>query len=204
MQQGIRSYVYVGDDPVTGPTRVGWHPASILCVQFRTTMQRIRASAIGQGETTAIRVVRLKLAIGGLVAIVSLVALGSVRGPQPGALPVAVDSAAVDAEAVALQTSAIVKAETVGQRLGKSVEGQVFKPLKAQVEDVLKGEQGLSSLTQEQRAIAARYYRYVAEHVTGKFPVEARLYNLERARYLEQGGPKVPPSLPAFIRTLHH
>ena len=48
----------------------------------------------------------------------------------------------------------------------------------------------------------ATFYRYVADHTSGKFMAEARLYNLEQARYLEEDGELLPPTLPDFIRTL--
>ncbi len=60
----------------------------------------------------------------------------------------------------------------------------------------------LSSLTVAERRVAVKFYRDIAEQTTGKFAPEARLYNLEQARFLEQGGPPIPPTLLEFIKTL--
>jgi hypothetical protein len=77
-----------------------------------------------------------------------------------------------------------------------------FPAIKKRVESVLKGRAPLSVLTDEERTVAARFYRDVANKTTGKFAVEARLYNYERARYLEQDGLPVPFTLPDFIKSL--
>ena len=70
------------------------------------------------------------------------------------------------------------------------------------MEAVLKGKLSRDALTPAQRELAAQYYREVAQRTTGAHAGPAHLYNLERARYLEQGGTLIPPTLPQFIDTL--
>ncbi|HEX2270745.1 MAG TPA: hypothetical protein VHH35_14460 [Pyrinomonadaceae bacterium] len=79
--------------------------------------------------------------------------------------------------------------EAAVETLSKSNPNQIAKGISA----VLKGKQPLNTLSRAEREAAARYYERVAREGTkGKFADAARQYNLERARYLREGG-KVPP-----------
>jgi RHS repeat-associated protein len=72
------------------------------------------------------------------------------------------------------------------------------------VNKVLQGDKPLSALTGQQRAAAANYYETIADQVGGRFSREARLFNLERARYLREGGEIPPGTLPKFIERLNN
>ena len=51
----------------------------------------------------------------------------------------------------------------------------------------------------DERELAARFNRATADVVVNRWQAEARLYNLERARYLEQGGKPIP----SYLARLH-
>jgi RHS repeat-associated protein len=70
------------------------------------------------------------------------------------------------------------------------------------VEAVLKGSEDLETLDPEVREQAASFYEDVAANVGGKLETEARAFNLERARYLREGGRVAPGTLPKFIERL--
>ena len=70
------------------------------------------------------------------------------------------------------------------------------------VNAVLKGRAPLESLSQAERRAAADFFRAEAERVGGRYKEAARLYNLERARYLEEGGPTPPGTLHEFIKSM--
>jgi RHS repeat-associated protein len=70
------------------------------------------------------------------------------------------------------------------------------------VEAVLKGKEALQELAPEIREAAARYYDRVAQVVGGKYAEAARLFNLERARYLREGGAVAPGTLPEYMKRM--
>ena len=92
-----------------------------------------------------------------------------------------------------------VKEAMAGGASGSSPYGQA-RDLKRKVEKVLKGQAGRETLTAEERELAAQLYEEVAGKTTGKFANEAKLYNLERAKYLRGQVDKIAPTLPAFIK----
>jgi hypothetical protein len=75
-----------------------------------------------------------------------------------------------------------------------------LQPVRDTINQVLKGQKPLSALTAEQRRLAAEFYRKTAGEVGGKFKDQARQFNLERARFLEDGGNVPPGSLPEFMQ----
>ena len=68
------------------------------------------------------------------------------------------------------------------------------------VKQVLKGQQGLSVLSDAQRRSAAAYYRSVAGRTGGKFAEQASKYNIARAEFLEGTRSELSPTLPSFIK----
>jgi RHS repeat-associated protein len=76
----------------------------------------------------------------------------------------------------------------------KAIEGQ-----RKLIESVVKGKESLDKLTPRVRELAARHYEQIARNVRGNLAEQARAFNLERARYLREGGPTPPGTLPKFI-----
>jgi len=119
-------------------------------------------------------------------------------------MPVVVpaDNAAV----IQAENAAEVQAENVAEvsfnRALSSTEHSEWLRIKPTAERILKGKLPLDSLTMDERELAARFYRATADVTVKRWQAEARLYNLERARYLEQGGKPIPPTLPDFIASL--
>lgn len=58
----------------------------------------------------------------------------------------------------------------------------------------------LRDLSGEDIGQAAHFFRQQANRVGGKFKNAAREFNLERARYLEQGGSQPPGNLADFMK----
>jgi RHS repeat-associated protein len=77
----------------------------------------------------------------------------------------------------------------------KAIEGS-----RRLIESVLRTGERLEELTPAIREKAAQYYDQVAELVGGKHAEMARLFNLERARFLREGGLIPPGTLPEFIK----
>jgi hypothetical protein len=87
--------------------------------------------------------------------------------------------------------------EAAVETLAKLNPNQIAKGISA----VLRGKQPLNTLSRVEREAAARYYERIArEGTTGKFAEAARQYNLERARYLREGGPVPPGTLREFMQ----
>ncbi len=70
------------------------------------------------------------------------------------------------------------------------------------INKIFNGKAPLSALSMEQRISAAQYYERIAGQVGNRFESEARLFNLERARYLREGGEIPPGSISQFIERL--
>ena len=70
--------------------------------------------------------------------------------------------------------------------------------------DVISGRKSrlelLRDLSGKEIGQAAHFFRQQANRVGGKFKNAARQFNLERARYLEQGGPQPPGNLADFMK----
>jgi hypothetical protein len=76
---------------------------------------------------------------------------------------------------------------------------------RAVINDVFRGRSPVSALEAlgpGRREAAIAFYRQVAGATQGKFAEAARLFNLERARFLEQGGPLPPGTLMEFMERL--
>ena len=123
----------------------------------------------------------------------------------PLPLPVAVP--AEPAIVVQAETATEVEAESAGEvqlyRTLNPTEYQQWLTIKPTTENVLKGEIPLDSLTPEERELAARFYRATADETVGIYKEDATLYNIERARYLREGGTPPPRTLPLFIKSLN-
>lgn len=69
------------------------------------------------------------------------------------------------------------------------------------VKDVVAGRKPLGALSRTEREGAARFYEQAAERAGSTKGINAesgRAYNLERARYLREGGPTPPGTLNSF------
>jgi hypothetical protein len=66
----------------------------------------------------------------------------------------------------------------IGKTIFDSPEGQAFRPIQDITERVLKGNLARSTLTAEQRSVAACFCRFAAPRVGGKYIREAHLYTL--------------------------
>lgn len=67
------------------------------------------------------------------------------------------------------------------------------------VNAALRGRIAVDSLTPDERAAAARYYRDIATRVVGSKANDAKEFNLLRASFLEGDTAEVPGTLPEFI-----
>lgn len=85
--------------------------------------------------------------IAGAIAILAIGAVAAIVDGPPGG----------ETSQVAEENAVVTVEETGATRLAESAEGQAFKPIKRQTEDILKGRQPLSSLTQERRRIGATF-----------------------------------------------
>jgi hypothetical protein len=79
----------------------------------------------------------------------------------------------------------------------KAIEGS-----RRLVDSVLKGKEDLGKLTTAEREQAANYYEELSKHVVGTLADAATTFNLERARYLREGGAIPPGTLPQFINRI--
>jgi hypothetical protein len=77
----------------------------------------------------------------------------------------------------------------------KAIEGS-----RRLVEGALKGRESLSKISPATRERAAQFYEEMANHTVNTLANPARLFNLERARYLREGGSVPPGTLPEFIK----
>jgi hypothetical protein len=79
----------------------------------------------------------------------------------------------------------------------------VARTLPKEVKDkawaAFKNNDLLAQMTAEERELAARAYEGAAEMTAGPLADAARLYNLERARFLRGSVPRIARSLRAFM-----
>lgn len=68
------------------------------------------------------------------------------------------------------------------------------------VQQVLEGRAPRSQLSLDQARRTAAYYRNIAGKVKGNRAAEAKAFNLERARFLEEGGEVPPGKLDDFVK----
>ncbi len=66
------------------------------------------------------------------------------------------------------------------------------------VREAVKTGKGLDALSSQERETAAKFYEEAAQRTTGINKESGRLFNLERARYLREGGPTPPGTLNEF------
>src|SRR5713226_9302701 len=85
------------------------------------------------------------------------------------------------------------------ERAGRVVAGSLPKEIKDKAWAAFKDNDRLADVTAEERELAAQVYERAAEMTAGPVAGAARLYNLERARFLRGLVPRIAGSLREFM-----